>query len=98
MIDVYRVEICGKGTRGSEGTYWMTEILHRHEHGRGKESDIDLLVDICDNIGGKSFCPLGDAAITPVASSIKLFRKEYEYHVREGRCMVGAGATLTAVH
>lgn len=98
MIEFYRDESCGKCTPCREGTYWMTELLHRLEHGQGKESDIDLLVDICDNIGGKSFCPLGDAAITPVASSIKLFREEYEYHVREGRCMVGAGAALAAVH
>ena len=52
-------------------------------------SDIDLLMDICDNISGKSFCPLGDAATSPITSSIKLFRKEYEFHVREGRCMAG---------
>jgi len=67
----------------------LTEIYERLEHGRGKESDIDLLMDICDNISGKSFCPLGDAATSPITSSIKLFREEYEYHVRHGRCMVG---------
>ncbi len=89
MTEFYRDESCGKCTPCREGTYWMTEIYERLEHGHGKQSDIDLLLDICDNIGGKSFCPLGDAAITPVASSIKLFREEYEYHVREGHCMVG---------
>jgi NADH-quinone oxidoreductase subunit F len=87
MTEFYRDESCGKCTPCREGTYWMTEIYERLEHGHGKQSDIALLLDICDNIGGKSFCPLGDAAITPVASSIKLFREEYEYHVREGRCM-----------
>jgi NADH-quinone oxidoreductase subunit F len=46
-------------------------------------------MDICDNISGKSFCPLGDAATSSITSSIKLFREEYEYHIREGRCMVG---------
>ncbi|GAC1350042.1 MAG: NADH-quinone oxidoreductase subunit NuoF [Ktedonobacteraceae bacterium] len=89
MTEFYRDESCGKCTPCREGTFWMTEIYERLEHGHGMQSDIDLLLDICDNIGGKSFCPLGDAAITPVASSIKLFREEYEYHVREGRCMVG---------
>jgi NADH-quinone oxidoreductase subunit F len=88
MTEFYRDESCGKCTPCREGTYWMTEIYERLEHGHGRQSDINLLLDICDNIGGKSFCPLGDAAITPVASSIKLFREEYEYHVREGRCMV----------
>ncbi len=89
MTEFYRDESCGKCTPCREGTYWMTEIYERLEHGHGKESDIDLLLDICDNISGKSFCPLGDAATSPVTSSIHLFREEYEYHVRHGRCMVG---------
>jgi len=90
MIEFYRDESCGKCTPCREGTYWLTEILHRIEHGHGKEGDIDLLLDICDNITGKSFCPLGDTSTSPIISSIKLFREEYEYHIREGRCMVGA--------
>ena len=67
-------------------SYWLTEILHRLELGHGSQKDIDLLLDVCDNISGKSFCPLGDAATSPIVSSIKLFRAEYEAHVREGRC------------
>jgi NADH-quinone oxidoreductase subunit F len=90
MVEFYRDESCGKCTPCREGTYWLTEILHRIEHGHGKESDIDLLLDISDNIVGKSFCPLGDSAPSPIVSSIKLFREEYEYHIREKRCMVGA--------
>ncbi|HEU0004006.1 MAG TPA: NADH-quinone oxidoreductase subunit NuoF [Ktedonobacteraceae bacterium] len=86
MSEFYRDESCGKCTPCREGTYWVTEILHRLEHGHGKQKDIDLLLDICDNMYGKCFCPLGDAATSPIASSIKLFRAEYEAHVREGRC------------
>src|SRR6266702_3917056 len=89
MTEFYRDESCGKCSPCREGTYWLTEILERIEHGHGRERDIDLLMDICDNISGKSFCPLGDAATSPITSSIKLFREEYEYHIREGRCMVG---------
>jgi NADH-quinone oxidoreductase subunit F len=65
----------------------LTEVLHRIEHGDGKESDINLLMDICDNISGRSFCPLGDAATSSITSSIKLFRDEYLYHIREGHCL-----------
>jgi NADH-quinone oxidoreductase subunit F len=50
---------------------------------------LDLLLDICSNIAGRSFCPLGDAAVGPVQSSIERFRDEYEFHIREKRCMVG---------
>ena len=86
MTEFYRDESCGKCTPCREGTYWLTEILHRIEHGHGQQKDIDLLVDICDNISGKSFCPLGDAATSSITSTIKLFRDEYEAHVREGGC------------
>jgi NADH-quinone oxidoreductase subunit F len=93
MTEFYRDESCGKCTPCREGTYWMTEILERLESGHGKMKDIDLLMDICDNIGGKSFCPLGDAATSSITSGIKLFRAEFEYHVTHGHCMAGAGRT-----
>ncbi len=92
-VEFYRDESCGKCTPCREGTYWMSEILERLEHGHGREKDIDLLLDICDNISGKSFCPLGDAATSLVTSGIRLFREEFEYHVEHGHCMVGAGRT-----
>jgi NADH-quinone oxidoreductase subunit F len=84
----YRHESCGKCIPCREGTDWMYKILSRIEAGRGRVEDLNLLLDICDNITGKSFCPLGDAAVAPVQSSIDLFREEFEYHVREKRCMV----------
>ena len=85
----YKHESCGKCIPCREGTDWMYRILQRIEGGQGREEDLDLLLDICDNISGKSFCPLGDAAIGPVQSSIKHFREEYEFHIREKRCLAG---------
>jgi NADH-quinone oxidoreductase subunit F len=66
----------------------MYKILRRIEHGQGRPEDLALLLDICNNIAGKSFCPLGDAAVGPVQSSVECFREEYEFHIREKRCMV----------
>ncbi|HET8846302.1 MAG TPA: NADH-quinone oxidoreductase subunit NuoF, partial [Ktedonobacteraceae bacterium] len=63
MSEFYRDESCGKCTPCREGTYWIASIMERLEHGQGKEGDIDLLLDICSNIGGRSFCPHGDFAI-----------------------------------
>jgi NADH-quinone oxidoreductase subunit F len=94
--EFYRDESCGKCTPCREGTYWLVEILERLEHGHGKQKDIDLLLDVCDNISGKSFCPLGDAATSLIKSSIRLFRDEYEYHVTHGHCQVGPGAKVHA--
>ncbi len=92
MTEFYRDESCGKCTPCREGTYWMVELLERLEAGHGRESDLPLLLDICDNINGKSFCPLGDAATACITSSIGLFRDEYLHHARAGGCLVGPGA------
>ena len=92
LAEFYRHESCGKCIPCREGTDWLYQILHRLEHGQGREEDIDLLLDICDNIAGKSFCPLGDAALGPVQSSIQHFRDEYLAHIREKRCpLAGVG-------
>ncbi len=60
----------------------MEKVLHRIEHGHGRMSDIDLLVDVAKKIEGNTICPLGDAAAWPVASAIRHFREEFEYHVK----------------
>jgi NADH-quinone oxidoreductase subunit F len=92
MSEFYRDESCGKCTPCREGTYWLVELLERLEHGNGRERDVPLLLDICDNISGKSFCPLGDAATSCITSSIALFQDEYLHHIREQHCLVGPGA------
>ncbi|HEY0174987.1 MAG TPA: NADH-quinone oxidoreductase subunit NuoF [Pedobacter sp.] len=79
----YHHESCGQCSPCREGTGWMEKVLHRIEHGHGKMSDIDLLVDVSKKIEGNTICPLGDAAAWPVASAIRHFRDEFEWHVRE---------------
>ncbi|HUX40774.1 MAG TPA: NADH-quinone oxidoreductase subunit NuoF [Rectinemataceae bacterium] len=78
----YHHESCGQCSPCREGTGWLEKILHRLEAGEGKMSDIDLLVDIAKHIEGNTICPLGDAAAWPVASHVRHFRHEFEYHVR----------------
>jgi len=78
----YHHESCGQCSPCREGTGWMEKVLHRIEHGHGHEQDIDLLVDIAKKIEGNTICPLGDAAAWPVASHIRHFRDEFEWHIR----------------
>ncbi len=78
----YHHESCGQCSPCREGTGWMEKVLHRIEHGHGSMSDIDLLVDVAKKIEGNTICPLGDAAAWPVASAIRHFREEFEYHVK----------------
>jgi NADH-quinone oxidoreductase subunit F len=73
-----------------EGGDWLHKLLVRIEAGEGQMKDIDLLLSVANNILGKTLCAFGDAAATPVLTTVKLFREEYEAHVREGRCTLPA--------
>jgi len=84
--EFYQHESCGKCTPCREGTFWMVRILDRLEHGKGTDEDLDKLLDICDNINGRAFCPLGDGATPPVTSGIQYFRDEFMQHQKEGGC------------
>lgn len=79
----YHHESCGQCSPCREGTGWMEKVLHRIENGHGNMRDIDLLVDMAAKIEGNTICPLGDAAAWPVASAIRHFRDEFEWHVNE---------------
>lgn len=84
----YYEESCGQCTPCREGTGWLSRVIHRIEHGEGRMEDLDMLVSVAKRIEGRTICALGDAAAMPVASFIKHFRKEFEYHVEHKRCMV----------
>ena len=94
--DFYMHESCGKCTPCREGTYWMAQILHRLEDGKGTRTDIDLLVDICDNILGRAFCALGDGATSPITSAVQYFREEFEAgcHTAASELFPPAASTL----
>ena len=78
----YAHESCGQCTPCREGCHWMESLLHKILHGGAKSTDLDLLVDVAGNIGGKTLCALGDAAAMPVQSFVKKFRPEFEAYVK----------------
>jgi NADH-quinone oxidoreductase subunit F len=84
--EFYAHESCGKCTPCREGTFWLVQILRRLENGKGSEEDLEKLLDISDNILGRSFCALGDGATSPITSSLEYFREEYVDHFRQGGC------------
>jgi len=75
--EFYKHESCGKCTPCREGTYWLVQVLQRMVRGEGTAQDIDTMVDVCDNILGRSFCALGDGATSPITSAIQYFRQEF---------------------
>ncbi|NUO64904.1 MAG: NADH-quinone oxidoreductase subunit NuoF [Gemmatimonadaceae bacterium] len=82
----YAHESCAQCTQCREGTAWTTRILERIEHGEGTMEDLDTLLEIGDNMTGKTICVLSDSCATPVASGIKKWRNEFEAHIKQKRC------------
>jgi len=89
LVEFYAHESCGKCTPCREGTWWGSRVLGRIESGFGRPEDLPLLDDLGTNILFRAFCALADGAVSPIQSSLKYFRDEYEQHVRDGRCPFG---------
>jgi NADH-quinone oxidoreductase subunit F len=97
VAQFYMHESCGKCTPCREGTRWMVDLLRKIEAGEAAQSELDLLLDVCDRILGNCLCPLGDAAAMPVASYVAKFRNEFQRHLDEGGCPFGGESTLDHV-
>ena len=78
LTEFYKHESCGWCTPCREGTDWLLKIFNRIAAGQGRPEDAQLLLDICDNIEGKSFCALGDAAAWCIQSPIKRFPEDFK--------------------
>ena len=81
-IEFYKHESCGKCTPCREGNWWLVQMLMKFEAGEAQEGDIEKMLDVCENIGGRSFCALADGGVAAVTSAVQHFRPEFEagYH------------------
>jgi NADH-quinone oxidoreductase subunit F len=86
LVQFYAHESCGKCTPCREGTWWVSRVLARIEQGYGRPEDLPLLDELGRNILFKAFCALADGAVSPIQSSLRYFRDEYEAHIAERRC------------
>ncbi len=88
LVRFYAHESCGKCTPCREGiSGWMTKMYQKLVKGLGEEGDLELIENMSVNIKGKSFCPLADACLGPVQSSVELFREEYVHLIENGEPM-----------
>jgi NADH-quinone oxidoreductase subunit F len=86
LAHFYAHESCGQCTQCREGTAWVYKMLRRIEAGQGRNEDLDMILDLCDNMKAKTICPLSDACAMPVESYINLFRAEFEEHIEKQKC------------
>jgi NADH-quinone oxidoreductase subunit F len=77
-VEFYREESCGKCTPCREGTIWISQVLERLLHGRGRPEDLTLLESIAGGMTGTCFCPLGESVPPSLVASLRHFRGEYE--------------------
>jgi NADH-quinone oxidoreductase subunit F len=88
----YAHESCAQCTQCREGTAWTTKIMERIEAGDGTMRDFDTLLEIGDNMTGKTICVLSDSCAVPVVSGLQKFRHEFEAHITGKRCPFRATA------
>ncbi len=89
LMNFYAHESCGQCTPCREGTGWLAKIVGRIENGQGLAGDVELILDACDNMMGRTICPLADAAVMPAQSFIWKFREEFDRHIAEKKCPYG---------
>jgi NADH:ubiquinone oxidoreductase subunit F (NADH-binding)/NAD-dependent dihydropyrimidine dehydrogenase PreA subunit len=96
MVDVARYfvdflidESCGKCTPCREGLFALRNTLDAITQGKGKESDLDFLIEVGETLTAASLCQLGGSAANPVISTLRYFKDEYLEHIKEGKCRAG---------
>ena len=78
LAKFYAHESCGQCTPCREGSLWMDKALHRMTHGEGRAEDADYLLNIAQNIQGRTICAFGEGCAWPVLSFVNKFREEFE--------------------
>lgn len=81
----YAHESCAQCTQCREGTAWTVRILERILAGEGEMRDLDLLLDLAEQMTGRTICVLSDSCAAPVVSGIKKFRSEFEAYIQGAR-------------
>jgi len=80
-------ESCGWCTPCREGLPWVARILESLEQGKGEAKDLEILEEHVHLLApGRTFCALAPGAVEPLGSALKLFRDDFEQHIREKRC------------
>ncbi len=90
ISEFYMDESCGQCTPCREGTGWLVRLLHRIKEGHGEPGDVEKLLNVANNIEGRTICALGEAAAWPVQSFIKHYFHEFEYFIKHKHTSVKA--------
>lgn len=97
LMEFFYHESCGKCTPCREGSSWLVQTMRRLVNGQGRRSDLETLVDLCQNIAGRTVCAFGDAEVAPIMSTLKYWRHEYEDLIRQAEARGTSGLVMPAL-
>jgi NADH-quinone oxidoreductase subunit F len=94
IMKFYAHESCGWCIPCREGTTWLKKLLQRFHDGLGQKSDIPLIHELSNNMLGRTFCALGDAAAMPTMSIVEKWPEEFEAHLAGKPCPYATAGEL----
>jgi NADH-quinone oxidoreductase subunit F len=97
LMEFFYHESCGKCTPCREGSSWLVQTMRRIVAGRGRMKDLETLVDLCQNIVGRTVCAFGDAEVAPIMSTLKYWRHEYEDLIRQAETSGSSELVMPAI-
>lgn len=96
LMEFFYHESCGKCSPCREGSSWLVQTMRRIVAGRGRTADLETLVDLCQNIAGRTVCAFGDAEVAPIMSTLKYWRYEYEQLIQAAQAPDASGVMMPA--
>lgn len=97
LMEFFYHESCGKCSPCREGSSWLVQTMRRIIDGRGRKSDLETLVELCQNIAGRTVCAFGDAEVSPIMSTLKYWRHEYEELIQQAEASGASGLVMPAM-
>ena len=97
LMEFFYHESCGKCSPCREGSSWLVQTMRRIIDGRGRKSDLETLVELCQNIAGRTVCAFGDAEVSPIMSTLKYWRHEYEELIQQAEASDASGLVMPAM-
>ena len=88
VLHFYSDESCGQCTPCREGSGWVYQITKNILSGKGKQGDVEKLLELASNVEGRTICAFGEAFAWPILSYIDNFREEFDYYIKNGRSMI----------
>jgi NADH-quinone oxidoreductase subunit F len=79
-------ETCGQCPACRMETTMIAAMLERIQQGRSDPALFDQFQKIIDFNRGKGYCALINMPGPPILSALRLFREEFDYHLRHGAC------------